>query len=104
MITRSSEKSENLALTDFTERSCIMRSQKRINRYYEEPEQLNLSKLLSGVGEDMLRRIVVSIVLATPGIRSSFIKLLMTSFLLGVGATLVLLWKVPWLFTWLSTR
>jgi hypothetical protein len=81
-----------------------MRSQKRFNRYYEEMEQPLISKLLSGVGEDMLRRIVISIVFASPGIRSSLIKLLMTSFLLGVGATLVLLWKAPWLITWFSTR
>jgi hypothetical protein len=97
-------KSSDNRLTNFTERSCIVRSQKRFNRYNGETDLSFISDLISGMSKDMLRRIAITIIFASPGIRASLMKLLMTSFLLGVGATLVLFWKAPWLVTWLPLR
>lgn len=82
-----------------------MKSLKRIDRY--EPEEMLIPRLLSGLSEVMLRRIVISIVFASPRIRSLFFRLMMTSFLFGivmtVVATVVVFKKAPWLFNWLTT-
>jgi hypothetical protein len=79
-----------------------MKSRTRFNRY-EEPEHSSISRLLSGLSEEMLKRVVIGVVLASPGIRSSLIKLLMTSFMLGASTTVVVIWKASWFFNWLST-
>jgi hypothetical protein len=80
-----------------------MKSRNRFNRYDEDPEQSLISKLVSGLGEDMLRRVAIGVILASRSTRSLLIKLLMTSFLLGVSTTVVVILKAPSFFDWLST-
>jgi hypothetical protein len=74
-----------------------MKSRNRFNRY-EEPEHSSISRLLSGLSEDMLKRIVIGVVLASRSTRSLLIKLLMTSYLLGVSTTVAVIWFFNWLF------
>jgi len=79
-----------------------MRRQKRFNRYDEELGQPYIPRLLAGLSEDMLKRIVISIALASPSTRSLLFKLLMISYLLGVSTTVIVIWKAGWFFNWLS--
>jgi hypothetical protein len=80
-----------------------MRRQKRFNRYDEELGQPYIPRLLAGLSEDMLKRVVISIALASPSTRSLLFKLVMISYLLGVSTAVAVIWKGSWFFNWLST-
>jgi hypothetical protein len=80
-----------------------MKRQKRFNRYDEEPEQPFIPRLLAGLSEEMLKRVVISIVLASPSTRSLLFKLVMISYLLGISTAVVVIWKSSWIFDWLAT-
>jgi hypothetical protein len=72
---------------------------KRINRDNKDDlERSFISKLLSSLSEDMLKRFVFSIVFTVPGVRRPFIRAMLIMFILGVLTALgvyLLLYGVP---------
>jgi hypothetical protein len=80
-----------------------MTKRTRFNRYDGELGQPFISRLLSDLSEDMLKRVVISIALASPSTRSLLFKMVMISYLLGISTALVAIWKASWFFNWLST-
>lgn len=61
----------------------------------EDPEQSFISKLLSSLSEDTLKRLVFSVIFAVPSIRRPFIRAMLITFLLGMLTALVLVYRVP---------